>query len=248
MMKPKLIKTEADYDAVMARIDALFAGKPGTPEGDELDLLVTLVELYENKAFPIDLPDPITAIQFRMEQQGLKAKDLVPYIGSASKVSEVLAGKRSLSLTMIRSLVEGFGIPAEVLLKESGAKLPADTARKLARQFPVAEMVKRGWFGNFQGTVSEAKSQLEDLLGNFVGALGSNALMPTLNRQHVRDSGKQDEHALTAWRIRVANLALRESLTPYKQGTVTSDFLRELARLSYLDSGPLNRTQRESGL
>ena len=72
-MKPKLIKTEADYDAVMARIDALFAGKPGTPEGDELDLLVTLVELYENKAFPIDLPDPITAIQFRMEQQGLKA-------------------------------------------------------------------------------------------------------------------------------------------------------------------------------
>src|SRR5258708_3354361 len=99
MMISKLIKTKADYRAVMARIEAIFAAKPGTPKGDELDLLVTLVETYENKAFPIDLPDPITAIQFRMEQEGLKAKDLIPYIGSASKVSEVLAGKRSLSLT-----------------------------------------------------------------------------------------------------------------------------------------------------
>ena len=125
MMITKLIKTEADYQAVMARIEAIFTAKPGTPKGDELDLLVTLVEMYERKAFPIDLPDPVTAIRFRMEQAGLKAKDLITYIGSASKVSEVLAGKRSLSLAMIRNVRDGLGIPAEVLLKESRKQIHA---------------------------------------------------------------------------------------------------------------------------
>jgi len=238
-MKPKLIKTEADYDAAMARIEAIFDAKPGTPDGDELDLLVTLVELYEEKAFPMDLPSPVEAIQFRMEQQGLKAKDLIPYIGSASKVSEVLSGQRELSKTMIRNLVTGLGIPAEVLLQESGAKLPPDTALQIGRSFPVAHMVRRGWFPGFNGTVAEAKNQLEDLLNRFVGAQGANALIPALNRQHVRNGGKQDEHALTAWRIRVVNLALREPLPTYKPGTVTISFLQELARLSYLESGPL---------
>jgi len=116
-MKPKLIKNETEYEAALVRIEALFSAKPGTPGGDELDLLVTLVELYESRAFPIDLPDPITAICFRMSQQRLKPKDLVPYIGSASKVSEILSGKRTLSLAMIRNLVSGLGIPAEVLLR-----------------------------------------------------------------------------------------------------------------------------------
>jgi HTH-type transcriptional regulator/antitoxin HigA len=122
-MKPKLVKNEVDYKTTIARIEEIFNAKLGSPEGDELDLLVTLVELYEEKAYRINLPDPITAIRFRMEQQGLKAKDMVPYIGSAPKVSEVLSGKRRLSLTMIRNLVNGLGIPAEVLLQELGAKL-----------------------------------------------------------------------------------------------------------------------------
>jgi HTH-type transcriptional regulator / antitoxin HigA len=238
-MKPKLIKIKADYEAALVRIDEIFNSKPGTPEGDELDLLVTLVELYEEKVYPVDLPDPISAIRFRMDQQGLKAKDLVPYIGSASKVSEVLSGKRSLSLTMIRNLVNEFGIPADVLLREPGAKLPSKAVMEQCRQFPVAEMVKRGWFTGFKGTVAEAKSQLEDLLNGFVGALGQNALMPALNRRHVPVDGLMDEHALTAWRIRVVNLALRESLPAYSPGVVTKDFLSELARLSYLNSGPL---------
>ena len=238
-MKPKLIKTEADYQAALARIEAIFEAKPGTPEGDELDLLSTLVELYEEEAFPIGLPDPVEAIKFRMEQAGLKAKDLIPYIGSASKVSEVLSGKRALSLTMIRKLVNELGIPAEVLLQEEGAELPSDAALQQGRHFPVAEMVRRGWFVGFQGTAAEAKSQLEDLLNNFVGKLGPDALVPALNRQHVRDGSAQDEHALTAWRIRVANLALNETLPVYKPGTVNAGFLGELARLSYLDSGPL---------
>lgn len=238
-MKPKIIKTETEHAAALARIEKLFTAKPGTPEGDELDLLTMLVDQYETEAFPIDLPDPVSAIRFRMEQQGLKNRDLIPYIGSAPKVSEVLSGQRSLSLTMIRNLVQGLGIPAEVLIGKPGAKLPSDAALQQGRHFPIAEMVKRGWFAGFQGTLAEAKNQLEDLLNRFVGSLGPNALIPAMNRQHVRDGSTQDLHALTAWRIRVATLALRETLPAYKPGTVTAAFLRELARLSYLNSGPV---------
>jgi HTH-type transcriptional regulator / antitoxin HigA len=124
-MKPKLIKTETDYQEALGHIEVIFDAKPGTPEGDELELLVTLVEYYEEKAYSIGLPSPVDAIRFRMQQQGLKAKDLIPYIGSASKVSEVLSGKRALSLPMIRKLVSGLGIPADVLLQEQGAELPS---------------------------------------------------------------------------------------------------------------------------
>lgn len=239
-MKLKLIKTEAENEAALARLEEIFDAEPGTPEGDEAELLTALIEMYERTAYPIDLPDPIEAVRFRMEQAGLKRKDLVPFIGSESKVSEVLAGKRSLSLTMIRNLVNGLGIPAEVLLQEPGAKLPSEAALHQGRHFPIAEMVKRGWFAGFQGTVAEAKSQLEDLLNRFVGSLGPDAMLPAMNRQHVRNGSKQDEHALLAWRIRVATLALRETLpASYKPGAVTAHFLRELARLSYLESGPL---------
>ncbi len=119
-MIPKVIKNETDYEAALARIDELMNADPGTAEGDELELLVTLVEMYEEKTHPIDLPDPIDAIKFRMDQMEMKPKDLIPFIGSRSKVSEVLSRQRSLSITMMRKLHEGLGIPAEVLLKETG--------------------------------------------------------------------------------------------------------------------------------
>ena len=96
--KPKIIKTEADYKATLACIDKIFDAKPGTSKGDELELLLLLVEKYEEAEFPIALPDPVAAIRFRMEQDSLKPKDLVAYIGSKSKVSEVLNGQRRLSL------------------------------------------------------------------------------------------------------------------------------------------------------
>jgi HTH-type transcriptional regulator/antitoxin HigA len=120
-MKPKVIKTQDQYEATLARIEAIFDAKPGTAKGDELELLLLLVETYEDKAYPIDLPDPIAALRFRMEQEGLKPKDLIPYIGSKSKVSEVLSGRRALSVTMIRKLVSGLHFPAEVALRETKA-------------------------------------------------------------------------------------------------------------------------------
>lgn len=115
-MKPKVIKSEDDYDVVLLRIEELMDLEP-TPEViAEMELLATLVEVYESKVYPMPEVDPVDAIRFRMEQQGLMQKDLLPYLGSKSKVSEVLAKKRSLSLSMIRKLHEGLEIPFETLL------------------------------------------------------------------------------------------------------------------------------------
>jgi HTH-type transcriptional regulator / antitoxin HigA len=115
-MKPKVIKTESECAAALTRIEKLMDARPNTPEGDELELLSLLVHDYEERVFPIARPDPVAAIRFRMEQQGLEPKDLVPFLGSRSRVSEVLSGRRNLSLKMIRALAAGLGIPADVLL------------------------------------------------------------------------------------------------------------------------------------
>ncbi len=113
----KPIRNEQDYQATLLRIEQLMEAIPNTPEFDELDVLTTLVEAYEEKHYYIDLPHPIDAIKFRMEQLELKQSDLIPYIGSKSKVSEILSGKRALSKQMIRSLHKGLKIPLEVLIQ-----------------------------------------------------------------------------------------------------------------------------------
>ncbi len=122
-MEIKAIRTEADYFAVLKEVSALIDLDPATdsPEGDRLDVLGTLVQAYEAKHYPIDPPDPIDAIKFRMDQSGMTVKDLVPYIGPLNRVYEVLSHKRSLSLSMIRRLSDGLHIPAEVLIRESDA-------------------------------------------------------------------------------------------------------------------------------
>jgi len=116
-MKIRPIKTEADYRASLEEIESLMLAKADTPEGDRLDILVTLIEAYERVHYPIDFPDPIEAIKFRMEQQGLTVDDLVPVIGRKNRVYEILARKRPLTLRMIEGLHESFSIPAESLLK-----------------------------------------------------------------------------------------------------------------------------------
>ena len=130
-MKPRVIKTRAQYEATLARIEEIFDARPGTARGDELELLLLLVERYEEVAYPIDLPDPIAALRFRMEQAGLRPKDRIPYICSKSKVSEVLSGKRPLSLTMIRKLVAGLHLPAEVALRATKTVAAPRTNRRL---------------------------------------------------------------------------------------------------------------------
>ena len=116
-MDIKPIRTKADHRAALKEIDGLMSATLCTPEGDRLDVLVTLVEAWEKKRYPMQLPDPIEAIKFRMEQSGLAAKDLVPMIGQLNRVYEVLNRKRPLTLQMIRRLHRDLGIPAESLIQ-----------------------------------------------------------------------------------------------------------------------------------
>ena len=121
-MEIRPIKTEIDYQNTLKEIETLMAAEADTPEGDRLDVLVTLVEAYERTHYPIDFPDPVEAIKFRMEQQCLTVEDLVPAIGRKNRVYEILARKRPLTLRMIERLHESFSIPAESLLKHSQNK------------------------------------------------------------------------------------------------------------------------------
>lgn len=124
-MEIKPIRTKTDYRAVLKEIETLMSARAGTPEGERLDVLVTLVEAYEKKHYRFDVPDPVEAIKFRMEQMALGPKDLVPMIGQINRVYEVLNRKRPLTLQMIRRLHQKLGIPAESLIKEPGQRRAA---------------------------------------------------------------------------------------------------------------------------
>ena len=123
MEDPKPIRSERDYDHALAEVEELWGARAGTPKGDRLDILATLIEAYETEHYPMDPPDPIEAIKFRMEQQGLTRKDLEEILGTRTRVSEVLNRKRVLSIDMIRALHEKLGISAEILIRSiSGPK------------------------------------------------------------------------------------------------------------------------------
>jgi len=117
-MKNKIIKTKKEYEKALNRLEQIFNARPGTAEGDELEFLSLLLDNYEKEHFPIDLPDPIEAIKFRMEQMGYKSSDLARVLGFRSRVSEVLNRKRKLSLSMIRRLNKDLHIPTDVLIQE----------------------------------------------------------------------------------------------------------------------------------
>lgn len=119
----KPIRSETDYDKALTEIENLWGAKAGTPEGDRLDILATLIDAYEAKTYPMDPPDPVEAIRFRMEQQGLTRKDLEPMIGPRNRVADVLNRKRNLSIDMIRQLHSRLGISAEVLIRPSRGKV-----------------------------------------------------------------------------------------------------------------------------
>ena len=238
MMVPKVIKTEEEYELSLGRIEELMDATLGTPEGDELELLSTLVEVYEEKHYPIALPDPIDAIRFRMEQQGLKQQDLVPYLGSRSKVSEVLNGKRGLSVTMIRSLHKGLGIPAEALLHKPGASIPENNEELAWEKFPIKEMFKRGWFAGFRGSLSEAKDRAEELVRAFIEPISPEVLQSVRLRQHIRSGSKPDYLSLLAWLVRVLTLAQQQKVQEYRKGSINKAFMRRLVDLSYMEEGP----------
>lgn len=238
-MITKVIKDQESYESALAEISNLMdlEPKPGTPEADRLELLTLLVEDYEKKTFPERVPNPIEAIRFRMEQQNLSQRDLMPYIGSRSKVSEVLSGRRSLSLPMIKALHKGLGIPAKALIQEHDST-GLDEANIEWERFPLKEMISRGWI---KANLFEAKDRAEELLREFFAPLGTRKVAALyLTTDSVRSARSMDKYSLDAWTARVTKLATSDPPpVKYKPSTVTLQFMREVARLSWSDRGPL---------
>jgi HTH-type transcriptional regulator / antitoxin HigA len=234
----KPIRTEEDYEAALLRIEALMDAEADTPESDELEVLATLVELYEEKHFPIDWPDPIAAIRFRMEQAELTPRDLIPLLGSRAKVSEVLSGKRSLTLQMMRALHEHLGIPAEVLLRQPGAVLPEIPEATDWSKFPLAEMAKLGWISKSRNLKDRAEEVMRDLMER---AGGMDVLPSALYRKNdgARRNAKMNPYALQAWCYRLLAEAKENTLPGmYREGVVTQVIAREMVGLSWSQAGP----------
>lgn len=235
----KVIKNRSEYDGALAEIGRLMDRDPapGTPDAERLELLSVLARDYESRTLPRVTVDPVDAIQFRMEQQGLRQRDLVPFIGSKSKVSEVLARKRPLTLTMIRSLHEGLGIPGESLL---GQRDPALMERPAFdwKQFPLREMAKRHWITS---SARDLKARGEELIRQFLAPLGKPEAVLAMYRQtgHVRSGRHVDQYALIAWTARIVGRADQLNTTvAYRPGWITLDVLREIVRLSWSEQGP----------
>lgn len=234
----KIIKNDKEYKSALAEVETLIESDPqaGTEDGDRLELLALLISTYEDTRYPIEMPSPIEAIKFRMEQLGLSQKDLVPYIGSRSKVSEILTGKRSLSLKMIRMLNSGLGIDAEVLLKENDLDSYQQSSVLDWSKFPISSMIKMGWVINPFKSLAEAKIYAEEILSGSINAVDH---QPALYRKNVRSSATLDTYALIAWRAKVLEIANNNRLQDaYGKEAVNLSFIKEIVRLSYFSEGP----------
>ena len=239
MGKIKAIRSEADYNTALARIDTLMDAEAGTLEGEELDVLTDLVEHYEAKHVPMGFPSPGAAVEFRLQQAGLSQRDLVPFIGSRAKVSEVLSGKRQLTMSMARALHEHLGIPAEVLLQQAGATFSEPLEDLDWNRFPLKAMAKLGWIPAVPNLASRAKELMGDLIRR-AGGPEVAASMLYRKSNPARANVKTEPYALKAWcwKVLAEGNANRPSVS-YERGTVTLELLRQLARLSWLEEGPV---------
>lgn len=240
----KVIKTQRDYDAAVVRLSALMDEEitPGSSKEAELELLALVIESYERSKVEPVVPDPIEAILFRMDQLGLKKVDLVPYMGSLPRVSEVLARKRPLNLAMIRKLHQELGIPADVLLAKTdddidlSEELSYDTTR-----FPIKEMLSRGYFKSFRGTLREAKDNREELIRSFMRGIHLHPTQQARLRAPMHQSGSRlmDDYALLTWHVAVLKKARQIKFkSAYVKDCLTDERLKELARLSRFEQGP----------
>jgi HTH-type transcriptional regulator / antitoxin HigA len=233
MMDIKIIRTEAEYEQALARVETLMDAAPGSPQEDELELLALLVENYEQEHYPIDLPDPIEAIKFRMEQEGLEPKDMVKYLGSQSKVSEVLNHKRPLSLTMIRNLKEGLDIPAEVLLQRTNGE--SEPNPNWLQAYPFTEMFKRNYFENFEGTLPEAKRKADELLNELLSVFE----LKQFHRIYCKQADREiDISALSTWQAKCMQIASKGKLPPFSRRDLSENFIHQVVKLSYFEDGP----------
>jgi len=220
--------------------------RPGSKEESELELLGLVIEAYERKNVPPANPDPVDAILFRMDQLKLKRKDLVPYLGSISKVSEVLSRKRPLSLSMIRRLHEGLAIPTDILIGKSSSSDAEENVDQSAPEdyskLPLKEMRNRGCFPDFKGSLIKLKENAQAIVEKLVRELTMGKLQPVLLRAPLHQRGVRvaDPFGLLAWRLCVLRKARRiPNQRPYRKGTITLKWLRDLAKLSSFENGPV---------
>lgn len=236
----KVLKTDDEHAQAMERLIELLDLNPkeGSNKENELDLLALVIEKYEENRFPIENPSPVEAIKFRMEQEGLTQRDLIPYIGSLPKVSEVLNEKRKLSLNMVKKLSSGLGISADILIANPIAENSISWL-----EFPIAEMKKRGFFKTNE-SLSEIKEYAAEKISEFLNGIpGGMRLSPIMLKTsaHYRCNEKEiKSYALWIWQARILQLASKSPLnTVYKKGTVDKEFMKNLSRLSWSDNGPL---------
>lgn len=238
MSKIKVIKNEQDYNEALKLTEGLIERdpEPNSEEGDQLSVLTALIQAYEAKEFPQTFPNPIDAIKFRMEQSDLTPSDLIPHLGSRSRVSEILSGKRSLTLEMVRALEAGLGIPAKVLIQKSATNESSDYETWDSRL--ITEMENRGYFGG----KTLKKNNKSDLLSTFFSNIGNTPQLVGMLRQSTsyRSSPLTDKQALTAWATYIINQAKKIKATKkYKDGIVNLEFMQEFAKLSAKENGPI---------
>lgn len=230
----KIIKTKEDHARALQLIEELVDRDPelGSADADRLTLLTALVKDYEAKNFPEHLPDPIEAIKFRMEQADLKPADLVPYIGTAGRVSEILSGKRQLTLEMVRALSTGLGIPAKVLIQKPSRNFESqnwDTSL-------VRTMERRGYFG--KKTLKEHDKS--ELVNGFFALFGNIQPAALYRKTSFRSAPRTDNNALLAWGLRVLQKAEKiKAPVKYTKGTVNLGFMQDVVRMSVKENGPL---------
>ena len=230
-MSIKVIRNEEEYEAALLQVEELMDAAPGSLEADTLEVLSVLIEHYEQEKFPVDMPDPIEAIKFRMEQMGLKQKDLVPFIGSAGKVSDILNRRRGLSLHMIRELHKGLGIPYKVLMQDPQAEFQEQ--KYLAEDFPFREMVQAGYFPDISD-VRKAKLYAEELLRDLFSVFKEKQPEIIFCKHGVQEGNLK---ALKAWQARAASIALQDQLSEFEVNQLQSDFYTDLLRFSQYQKG-----------
>ena len=234
------IKNEEDYARALEAIETVFDADEGTPEADQRDVLAVLIEKYEDEHYQIDLPDPIEAIRFRMEQEGLTQKDLSPLLGNRSKVSEVLSGKRALSLKMMRAVHKHLGIPAEVLLQEAPMMSFDDGQDIDVEKLPIEEMARYGAFGHV--TKAQVRDNAEELVRSLLHKLGPRFSFSDVKFRKttsVRLNSNLNAHALQAWMLHLLSAASHRTVRrKYQKDLLDDKFIDSLVALSIMDEGP----------
>ncbi|MGA4657586.1 ImmA/IrrE family metallo-endopeptidase [Proteus terrae] len=240
-MDIKVIKTEKQHQDYLERIHSLMLMMPPTrsKEHDELELLITIVEAYENSKYPIEPPDPIDAICFRMHEKGLKQVDLVPYLGTRSRVSEVLSRKRPLTVSMIKALSIGLGISTETLIGVNANDATVPESGVDWSKFPVKEMISRGWISEKNDVI---RNSAEEVIKSFINQMGWQTSSLSFKRTLSGDAySPSTKYALFAWVSRVVQQARKkkETLEIFDSSVLSTSFLRDLAQLSWFEKGPL---------